>query len=453
MHNTNFFTESFSQNIIGDEQSGDIQASEQQMRILIDLIPELILLKDGIGRWILTNQLVLDLYGLGGRDYIGKTDMELADMSPQHKESFDYNVETDELAWERRTELKIEKNILGQDGVMKVWEVIKTPIFDKNGRRHRMVIVSRDVTERKKAEKALQLSEKKYRLIADHMNDLIAMIDKDGNMRYGSPSLERGLGRCGTFNIFKIVHAEDLPSVLKTLKRMISEQKNEAKAELRFRHMDGRYIWFEISFSCVQEVDGVMNHFIMAARDISERKCYEHHLEFLAYHDPLTGTHNRRWFMEKIPHEITVAKRNKTQMAFMYLDVDNFKQINDSWGHEVGDEILIQLIERIKTALRAVDTITRMGGDEFVIVIPDLKSQEEAFTVANQLCTLLQQPWLVKDQEILTTSSIGVAMYPNHGKTLQLLLKHADQALYRAKTKGRNQVHFFNNNLNIETCY
>ncbi|WP_409305754.1 diguanylate cyclase domain-containing protein [Peribacillus sp. SCS-155] len=451
MHNSNFFAESFSQNIIGDEQSDDIQASEKQIRMLIDLIPELILLKDGLGRWILTNQLVLELYELGGRDYIGKTDMELAEMSPQHREAFDYNIETDELAWEKRTELKIEKNILGQDGVMKVWEVIKTPIFDKNGRRHRMVIVSREVTERKKAEKALQLSEKRYRLIASHMNDLIAMIDKDGNIRYGSPSFERVLGRCGAFNFFKIVHAEDLPSVREKLKRMISEQKNEEKAELRCTHLDGHYIWFEISFSCVQEVNGVVDHFIMAARDISERKSYEHHLQFLAYHDPLTGTLNRRWFMEQIPHEIEMAKTNKTHMAVMYLDVDKFKQINDSFGHEVGDELLIQLTQRINTALRTEDTITRMGGDEFVIVIPNLKSQDGASTVANQLCTLLQQPWLVKDQEILTTSSIGVAIYPDHGETLQLLLKHADQALYRAKTKGRSQVHFCTNK--FETCY
>jgi diguanylate cyclase (GGDEF)-like protein/PAS domain S-box-containing protein len=419
---------------------------EAQLRILIDLIPEFIVLKDGHGRWLVSNKTVLDAYGLHGYDYVGKTDMELAEINPQFIEPFKYNMITDELAWKNGSSLQIEKSFPGKDGIINIWEVVKTPIFDDTGNRHRLIIVSRNITERKKTEKALQISEMKYRLIAENMNDIISTFAANGTMQYVSPSFEHILGYSSVNYIgehmMRVIHPDDRANVIRIFTEVI-EKKTAQNVEFRCKHADGPYIWFEAHFSCVFKDERNLDHVVGAVRNIMDRKEYELRLQTLAYHDPLTEIPNRRFFMDQLLKEMAAADRRKSSLALLYLDVDHFKEINDTFGHDVGDELLVHFVKRVQSSLRLTDTMARIGGDEFVIILPDVPSREQAAFIAERLCASLQQPWKLSKHECITSSSIGVALYPQNGTNVQTLLSHADQALYNAKRDGRCQVRFF----------
>lgn len=165
------------------------------LRGLIDAIQEFIVLKDGEGRWLHVNQAVIDVYGLQGIDYHGLTDGDMQSLRPELAEAFGYNLRTDEMAWQQGAALTVEKSLTGPDGQLNTWEVVKTPSFDEQGRRDRLVIVSRNVTERKRAEAARRRAEHKSRLITENMSDVIALIDGQGDVRYVSPSLRQALGR------------------------------------------------------------------------------------------------------------------------------------------------------------------------------------------------------------------------------------------------------------------
>ncbi|AEI39999.1 diguanylate cyclase domain-containing protein [Paenibacillus mucilaginosus] len=419
----------------------------EHIQVLLDLIQEFIVLKDGEGRWLVSNQTVLDAYELNGIDYRGRTDQELAELAPpQFKAAFEFNITTDEQAWQKGAPLQIEKSFAIADGSMQTWEVIKTPMFDGEGSRHRLVIVSRNVTERKKAEEELKASEKQYRLIAENMNDIISMLNPDGRVRYCSPSFRHILGYTvleGT-DIFEFMHPDDSPAVRRSFDELVAGASDAASVQFRYAHAGGHYIWFEAALTCVWSDEGTVDHVVSVARVITERKEYEVRLQGMAYYDALTGVHNRRSFMKRVKLELEESGRHGTSLGILYLDVDHFKRINDSFGHEAGDELLVQLARRIEGHLASAGFLARLGGDEFVAVLPGLTAPEQAAAMAETLCASLQQPWPLESAgEVRTSSSIGVALYPQDADAVHLLLRCADQALYAAKREGRSRVRFY----------
>lgn len=241
MSNTNPFSLFDAQSILTEDLL-TLSENEKQLRFLIDMIQEFIVVKDGFGRWIVTNLQVLEAYELEGIDYRGKTDLELAELQPKFRESFEYNTSTDEQAWIQGSALKIEKTILGQ-----VWEVIKTPIFEESGDRHHLVIVSRNITERKKAEAQLQESERTYRLIAENMKDIIITVNEEGNVLYLSPSFKHILGFTADEFIgkplFPIMHPDDARRINQMIEDMVDSSILKNKIESRLLRADGDYIW------------------------------------------------------------------------------------------------------------------------------------------------------------------------------------------------------------------
>ncbi|WP_257985459.1 EAL domain-containing protein [Bacillus sp. V5-8f] len=445
MQNSNFFLDLFSQQSFGQAQLRDLQVSEQKIRMLIDLIPEILLVKDEKGRWLVANQMALDLYELGDCEYIGKTDADLAKINPKYIESFNYNIKTDELAWRNSSTTTVEKTVEKPDGNKQVWEVMKTPIFDKNGNPHRLIIVSRDITDRKIAETALQLSEEKYRLIANNMKDLIGMLDENGKVRYVSPSFGRVLGYQvipdGEFDFFSIVHDEDLSYVNETFYKVISQQQ-DLTAEFRCRHSDGEYIWFEINFACVNGIGGVVDHIMIVARDISERKNYEHHLQSIAYHDYLTGLPNRNMLYSLFSKQLKAASRKNQSLAVLFIDLDRFKTINDTLGHHTGDKLLQAVSKRLTNIIREGDFVFRQGGDEFIIILTDA-NRAAATKIAERILRVLSEPFRLNNHDVFSTPSIGISLFPDHGETVEKLIQNADTAMYQAKKAGKNTFEFF----------
>jgi diguanylate cyclase (GGDEF)-like protein len=161
-------------------------------------------------------------------------------------------------------------------------------------------------------------------------------------------------------------------------------------------------------------------------------------LEFMTLHDPLTGLPNRRLFMDRLTSAITHAKRNKGMMALLYMDLDGFKHINDTLGHEAGDILLKMVADRLTATVRQEDTVARIGGDEFVIVLAEVSRHDAVERLMSKLLLAVAQPYLIAAQQVNMTTSIGVALYPAHGLDNETLLQQADAAMYAAKQAGKN---------------
>ena len=187
------------------------------------------------------------------------------------------------------------------------------------------------------------------------------------------------------------------------------------------------------------------------ARDITDRRQAESLMRFQAYHDLLTGLPNRSLFRDRLSLAISHCKRNGSKVAVMFVDLDRFKLINDSIGHNVGDQLIQAVARRISATLREGDTLSRFGGDEFTLLLPNLRTQEDAVIIARKILSELQQPFYIEEHELFVSGSIGIALYPDHGQALDTLIQRADIAMYHTKAHGKNNLHFFNERM--DTAY
>lgn len=188
---------------------------------------------------------------------------------------------------------------------------------------------------------------------------------------------------------------------------------------------------------------GVCTHVFSVTRDITERKKWEDQLQYLAYHDVLTGLPNRRMLTDRLDQSIHLAAEQRHHLGILYLDCDHFKAINDTYGHDTGDEFLLGVSSRLKKCVRSMDTIARLGGDEFVILLTGLEQPHEVEKVAKRILLFLSQPWQLGPHHVESTVSIGISLYPRDGDNMEQLLSRADKALYFAKSSGKNQYQFY----------
>ncbi len=219
------------------------------------------------------------------------------------------------------------------------------------------------------------------------------------------------------------------------------------QGELWNRRKNGEIFPELLTVNVVTDKDGQTTHHVGIFSDISRIKETEYKLSHLAHHDPLTGLPNRLLFHDRLEQAILRAQREGSQAAILFLDLDRFKNINDSMGHAKGDMLLQQVAERLKEALRAEDTIARLGGDEFVLIVEALKSQEGVAAVAKHILALFNEPFCLEEQEVFINASIGISFYPGDGKDAQTLVRNADAAMYRAKAEGRNNYQLYTRDL------
>ncbi len=220
--------------------------------------------------------------------------------------------------------------------------------------------------------------------------------------------------------------------------------------EIRNRRKSGALYWSALSVSPILDEDGNVTHFIGISEDISAQKHSQAQIEQLAFYDPLTQLGNRRLFREQLDQELRKVRRTGQQLAVFYLDLDNFKQINDTLGHDIGDRLLQAIAGHLRVTLRETDIIARLGGDEFIILLPQVTGLAQAKKVAEKLLKTLLTPIPVAGHEVLITFSIGITLAPDDGDTWFVLMKNADLAMYRAKRQGRNNYQFFTREMNEE---
>lgn len=221
-------------------------------------------------------------------------------------------------------------------------------------------------------------------------------------------------------------------------------------AELERRRRDGSPIDISMTVAPLRDQSGQLYGYLTIAADITERRNAERKIEFIAYHDMLTGLPNRLLVQDRFAQAMAYADRVKSKVALLFLDLDSFKTINDSLGHAVGDALLKHIAIRLGECMRDTDTISRQGGDEFLIVLPYLSDADDIAPIMVKLMERLQEPMSADGHELSTTVSIGIAIYPDDGDSFDTLLKKADMAMYRAKDAGRNTYRFFDEHMNTE---
>jgi diguanylate cyclase (GGDEF)-like protein/PAS domain S-box-containing protein len=299
-----------------------------------------------------------------------------------------------------------------------------------------------DITDRKHAETALRESEARYRLMAENSTDMISRTSLRGKLLYVSDAVRRLLGyepaELLGQSVFTFIHPDD-HHIVRRGTVAVERQHTPATFSYRAIGRDGTQLWFETtSRAIVDDATGAIGEIISVSRDISERRMVEEQIEFQAYHDALTGLPNRLLFRDRLTVALAHAKRQHTPVAVMFLDLDRFKYVNDTLGHSRGDELLRAVADRLRASLREEDTIARMGGDEFTVLLADLSSSDDAAAIAQKLLQAVAAPLQVEGQELYVTTSIGIALYPGDGDGAEALLKNADGAMYRAKEAGRN---------------
>lgn len=303
-----------------------------------------------------------------------------------------------------------------------------------------VLTILQDVTEKREMEQALRQSETKYRLITENMSDLVCIMEQDGRVRYASPSHLTVLGYSPEIyegqNTLDYIHPDDIEPTRAKL-HTLTQNSETLTFEFRHLHVDGRWVWLETKIQAIYDDAGKLLHYLTVTREIMKRKVLENKLKHLAYHDPLTELPNRRYFLAYLEESIAQISSGTEMLAILSLDIDHFKQINDTLGHDIGDELLRQFALRLKQALRKEDIVARFGGDEFCILLRH--TNRDALTqVADKLINMLQSPWQIEQYSFVTTSSMGVAYYKPE-MTAKSLLKQADLALYVSKSNGRNQ--------------
>ena len=309
-------------------------------------------------------------------------------------------------------------------------------------------------------------SEYLHRYIVNKSPDIVYMLDREGHFTFVNERMEKTLGYSKEDVLGKhyssIVHEDDLALAEYTFNERRTGKRASVNVELRLKcknknvtvkSFDTRLLPITINSFGVYKSTEDDEKFVGTygiARDLSEKKESEKIIHFQAYHDTLTRLPNRTLLNDRLVLAISHAKRNNENLSVMFLDLDRFKNINDTLGHMMGDKLLQSVADRLKKCLRECDTLARIGGDEFTILLPEIHSKKDSEVIAQKIIDTLKHPFTLDNQQIYISTSIGIAHYPNDGETKESLLKHADIAMYAIKNKGKDGYQFYTHNMQEE---
>ncbi|TNJ59283.1 sensor domain-containing diguanylate cyclase [Paenibacillus hemerocallicola] len=279
------------------------------------------------------------------------------------------------------------------------------------------------------------------RYILQSMSDSIMIVDSDGEIVYASSQHSCLTIQSRMDDYLENVHEQCRKTVIRTF-YLIKKHGKPISAQYRY-HSAGGWLWVEATGIPLADGNGKVGYIAVLMKDITQRKQAEESLRELAFHDPLTGLPNRRLFKEHLLQSLAHAKRSRGLLGLMYLDIDDFKLINDTMGHEAGDDFLRAFASRIKGCIREVDMVARMGGDEFTVLLPSVDSASSVEKVAKRIFTAISAPWETKGHRFSATVSGGVVVYPANGEDAATLLHNVDRALYRVKESGRSNYVFY----------
>lgn len=274
------------------------------------------------------------------------------------------------------------------------------------------------------------------------MSDSVMILDQDGALVHASVHNPLMTVLSDTERFLDNVHPADRSDVIRTFVRVKTHCKVYT-VQYQYQLAGEDWIWVESTGIPLTSNDRTACHIAVVSKDITKQKHAEESLRTMAFHDPLTGLPNRRLFKERLAQSLAQAKRSRGHLAIFYLDIDDFKRINDTMGHETGDEFLKAFAKRLKSCIREIDIVARMGGDEFTVLLPSVDSASNVEKVVRRIITSIQAPWEIRGYRFQATVSGGVVVYPVNGEDAVTLLRHVDMALYQVKGSGRNNYVFY----------
>jgi diguanylate cyclase (GGDEF)-like protein/PAS domain S-box-containing protein len=311
-------------------------------------------------------------------------------------------------------------------------------------------LVQRPFKQQLEIENSLQLSEERWKFALEGAGDGVWDWNLQTNEVFRSARWKEIYGytdnELGTTaeDGRKLMHPDDIQHALEDVYAYLDGKKDTFVSEFRLKCKDGSWKWTQSRGMTVSRTpDGKPLRMIGTHTDISDRKQSEEHVFHLAHYDQVTNLPNRVLFLERFEHEVKKMRRNGHTVTLMYLDLDRFKEVNDTLGHDMGDLLLKETAHRLASCVRASDTVARMGGDEFTIIMNNLDSQISAERIAQKILDKLTEPFHLGEELVYITTSIGISIYPHDGTEVEVLLKNADQAMYTAKEHGRNRYHYF----------
>ncbi len=315
-------------------------------------------------------------------------------------------------------------------------------VFDGAGRPLSGIGTVQEITERKEAELQLQL----HAGVFQHSGEALMITDQANNILEINPAFTRLTGytpeEVRGRNPRFLSSGRTPPETYVAMWSGIQEG-SFWQGEVWDRRKDGGVYPKLLTITVVRDAMGAIRHHVASFTDITEQKATEERIRHLALHDALTGLPNRLDLQGRLEQAIVAARRGYQQVAVMFIDLDRFKQINDSHGHNIGDGLLVEVARRLKSCVREADVVARLGGDEFVVVLPDVGTSIEAGQVADKILAALGQPYRIEGLDLASSPSIGIAMFPHDGNDDETLMKKADVAMYRAKSGGRNNRQFY----------
>ena len=413
------------------------RARAQEIRLLADNVPVLIAHFGPDLRCLFANRAYAGFWGWSVEAVIGRTVAEIigAESYREIEPHIRRVLEGDTVTYER--------SLRTADGGVRVIEVNLLPQRGDDGANVAAFVLITDITRHRLAERAVRESEERLRKFSQATHEGIVFHEEgvitdcnDAGLRLVGYRYEELVGR----PVLDFVPPEERDTVLNNIRLGV-----ERPYETVVVHKDGTRIAVELAGKVVPH-NG--KHYRMTViRDIRDRKEAEARIQFLAHHDTLTGLPNRVLLMDRLEFILASARRRGASVGVLFIDLDNFKTVNDSLGHAAGDSLLRQVAARIEGALRSVDVVSRLGGDEFLVVLPDLEGEQSPVAVAEKLLAVVSEPVLLEGQDISVSPSIGIAVFPRDGASADTLIRNADAAMYLAKDRGRSNFQFFSERL------
>jgi diguanylate cyclase (GGDEF)-like protein/PAS domain S-box-containing protein len=354
-----------------------------------------------------------------------------------------------ELLSGERPWFRIEKRLVRKDGELIRVRETSSPMRANDGSIQWIIAMAEDITTAWETEGRLHKTQERLQLATEISELGFWEWEVTTGKTYFSPEWKRQIGyedhefKNRYEEYFRYLHPDDKKRMEEEISRFVEKPWPNYSSEFRIQHKDGSYRWIWARAVAHYDQQGKVSNMVGTHLDVTERKQTEEKMRHMAQHDALTGLANRTLIYELAPQYIAYAKRNEQKMAVLFFDLDRFKPINDTYGHQVGDRMLQEVANRLKNSVREEDVVGRIGGDEFVALLTGIRTQKDIGRAATHLLENLRKPYVIGDVQLDTSPSIGISLYPNDGKTIDELIRHADAAMYHAKESGRNRFEFF----------
>jgi len=412
-----------------------LKESERQLAALMEKTTVIFAMKDPSGHYLFANRRFLEFFDIDAASYLGKTDF---DLFPSALAADFWSLDLDAL---RKNLPVTREHALSVGGLRRHLRSVHQLLMDGTGNPAAFITEAEDITLRKHAEDQLRITARVF----DQSGEAIVVTDPRGIIQTVNPAFTLITGFNADESVNRSInilrsgrHSNDFYAAL----WYSLEEDGFWQGEIWNKRKSGEIYPEWLTINRVDDGDGTPLHFVAVFSDISSIKDSQRKVEYLATHDILTGLPNRALFHDHLRHALAQARRKKTRVALLFIDLDNFKTINDTLGHDVGDELLRQAANRLKLLVRDIDTVARLGGDEFTAVLMD-SSAEVANQVGQRILNDLSASFDVNGRMLFVSASVGIAFYPDDGVDSAMLIKAADTAMYRAKEQGRSRVEFF----------